>query len=76
VTVIEHGGLTALDDVYVRALASRYGNPAEVLRRDYIPALPGINAPGNYDTYARNPGAYWTQWAQSIENNTYQFFKP
>ncbi len=76
VTVIEHGGLTALNDVYVRALASRYGNPTEVLRRDYIPALPGVNAPGSYDAYARNPGAYWSQWAQSIENNTYQFFKP
>jgi hypothetical protein len=76
VTVIEHGGLTALDDVYVRALASRYGNPTEVLRRDYIPALPGINAPGSYDAYARNPGVYWSQWAKSIEDNTYPFFKP
>jgi hypothetical protein len=76
VTVIENGGLTALDDVYVRALASRYGNPTEVLRRDYVPALPGVNAPGSYDAYARNPGAYWTQWSKSIENNTYPFFKP
>ena len=49
VTLIEHGGLTALDDVYVRALASRYGNPSAILRRDYVPALPGINAPGSYD---------------------------
>jgi hypothetical protein len=76
VTIIENGGLTALNDIYVRALASRYGNPNEVLRRDYIPALPGINAPGDYDTYARDPGAYWSRWADSIENNTYQFFKP
>ena len=76
VTLVEHGGLTALDDVYVRALASRYGNPATILRRDYISAMPGINAAGSYDEYARNPGAYWTKWAQSIEQGTYQYFKP
>ncbi len=35
VTIIEHGGLTALDDTYVRALASRYGNP----ERDPAPRL-------------------------------------
>jgi hypothetical protein len=76
VTIIEHGGLTALDDTYVRALASRYGNPATILRRDYIPALPGINAPGSYDDYARNPGVYWTKWSASVENGTYEYFKP
>jgi hypothetical protein len=76
VTIIEHGGLSALDDVYVRALASRYGNPSTILRRDYIPALPGINAPGRYEDYARDPGAYWTRWAASIENGSYEFFKP
>jgi len=76
VTIIEHGGLAALDDVYVRALASRYGNPSTILRRDYIPALPGINAPGSYDDYARNPGAYWTKWSASIEAGTYEYFKP
>jgi len=76
VTLIEHGRLTAMDDVYVRALASRYGNVSSILRRDYIPALPGINAPGTYDEYARNPGAYWTKWVESIEAGTYPFFKP
>ncbi len=75
-TLVEHGGLAALGDVGVRALASRYGNPDTILRRDYIPALPGINAPGKYDDYARNPGAYWTKWAQSINAGTYEFFKP
>jgi hypothetical protein len=76
VTLIEHGGLTAMQDVYVRALASRYGNPNDILRRDYVSALPGINAPGTYDSYARNPGAYWTRWAESIEAGKYEFFKP
>jgi hypothetical protein len=76
VTVIEHGGLTALNDTYVRALASRYGNPNDILRRDYVSALPGVNAPGTYDSYARDPGAYWTRWAESIEAGKYEFFKP
>jgi hypothetical protein len=76
VTLLEHGGLTALDDVYVRALASRYGNPNDILRRDYVTALPGINAPGSYDTYARDPGAFWAAWAQSIEAGKYEFFRP
>ncbi len=76
VTIIEHGGLTALDDVLVRALASRYGNPSAILRRDYIPALPGINAPGTYDAYARNPGAYWQNWTERVEGGTYEYFKP
>jgi hypothetical protein len=76
VTLIEHGGLTALDDVYVRALASRYGNPSAILRRDYIPALPGINAPGKYDDYAKHPGAYWTKWAKDTEAGNNPYFKP
>ena len=76
VTLIENGGLTAMQDTYARALASRYGNPDAILRRDYVSALPGINAPGRYDDYARDPGTYWKNWAQSIEAGTYQFFKP
>ena len=76
VTLVEHGGLKALEDVGVRALASRYGNPTQILARDYVSALPGVNAPGSYDEYARHPGAFWTRWAQSIEAGTYSFFKP
>ena len=60
----------------IRALASRYGNPDEVLAEDWAPYLPGINAPGTYDSYARDPGAYWTRWARSIDAGTYEFFKP
>ena len=75
-TLVEHGGLSALNDVGVRALASRYGNPDVILRRDYIPAIPGVNTPGKYEDYARNPGAYWTQWANKINGGTYEYFKP
>jgi hypothetical protein len=76
ITLIEHGGMTALQDVGVRALASRYGNPDDILRRDYVTAMPGINMPGSYDQYARNPGAYWTKWSESIEAGTNAYFKP
>ncbi len=76
VTLVEHGGLKALDDVGVRALASRYGNPSQILARDYVTALPGINAPGSYDDYAKHPGAYWTRWAKSIEDGSNAHFKP
>ena len=76
ITLVEHGGLTALKDTYARALASRYGNPDRVLNRDYVPEIPGINAPGSYDDYARNPGAWWTNWAASIEDGKNAYFKP
>ena len=76
VTLIEHGGLTALDDVYVRALASRYGNPATILRRDYVTALPGINAPGSYDEYARIPAPTGRNGRRASSEGTYPYFKP
>lgn len=76
VTLIEHGRISALDDIYVRALASRYGNPDEVLRQDYVTAMPGVTVPGNYDDYAKDPGTYWINWAKSIDDGTYKHFKP
>jgi hypothetical protein len=57
-SVIEHGHLTALDDPEVRALAAKYGDPDEVLREDWIPDLPGINAPGLYEDYAKDPARF------------------
>jgi hypothetical protein len=53
--IIDHGRLTALDDPEVRRLAETYGDPADLLREDWIPTVPGINAPGSYDSYARDP---------------------
>ncbi len=76
ITLLEHGGLSSFEDVGVRALASRYGNPNDILRRDYIAPMPGVNMPGSYDAYARDPGAHWVSWAKSIEAGTYTYFKP
>jgi hypothetical protein len=70
-TVIEHGQIMAGKDPEVRALASRYGNPEELLRRDWTPEIPGITAPGNYNKdYGSDPGAFWTKWAKSVYEGT------
>ncbi len=71
ITLIDYGQITASNDPEVRALASRYGSPDEILARDWIPELPGITTPGNYDEdYSSNPGRHWTNWANSIINGT------
>ena len=74
-TIIEHGQLASLSDPEVRALAARYGDPDKLLRKDFVHPLPGINAPGTYESYARDPGAYWTRWAQEIEAGTSPWLK-
>ncbi len=58
IVVIERGHLTALDDPDVRKLASEFGDPDELLRDDWQPSIPGINAPGRYEDYAADP-ARW-----------------
>lgn len=77
VTLIDRGHLTALDHPLVRALASRYGNPDELLAEDWIPEIPGINVPGRYEEFARDP---WPFVADVLYNQvpkgTYRFFYP
>jgi hypothetical protein len=58
VTLIENGRLTALGDPEVRELAASFGDPDQLLREDWIPAVPGITASGSYDEYAKDP-ARW-----------------
>ena len=56
IALIEKGRLVSLDNPEVRALASRYGNPDQLLTEDWRPEIPGINAPGDYRTdYAPDP---------------------
>jgi len=43
--VVGNGHLLALDDPRVREVASKYGNPDELLKEIWIPAVSGINAP-------------------------------
>lgn len=59
VRIVDKGRLTFLDDPEVRQVAAKYGNPDEILREDWIPAVPGINVKGDYmKDYAFDPG-WW-----------------
>ena len=59
IRAIDSGHLMALDDPEVRALAAKYGDPDEVLKEEWIPKIPGINVPGDYDRdYGRDPAAW------------------
>ena len=56
--VILNGRLTAMDDLEVRRLAAKYGDPDEILKEDWIPQIPGITCAGSYEEYAGDP-ARW-----------------
>lgn len=54
--VIDRGRLTVLDDPVVRRVASLIANPNDLLAYDWVPAVPGINWPGDYlRDYAPDP---------------------
>lgn len=76
INLVDKGHLTALDDPEVRALAKKYGNPDEVLAEAWIPDVPGINAPGSYADYARNPWPYADAQMKKILNGTYPYYYP
>jgi len=60
--LIRKGHLTVLDEPEIRRAASQYGDPDELLRELWIPAVPGINIPGEYQKdYGNNPGAYFRE---------------
>lgn len=59
VPVIRNGRLSAYDDPDVRDLASKYGDPDELLTDIWTPPIPGINIAGSYEDYAKAPAA-WT----------------
>ena len=69
--------MTSLDNAEVRALASRYGNPDQLLAEDWRPEIPGINAPGNYDTdYAPDPWRTVKLVIDKVLAGTYEHFYP
>ncbi len=77
VALLDKGRMTSLDHPEVRALASRYGNPDDVLAEDWIPEVPGINAPGDYlKDYAPNPGQYSIKVLEKANNGTYEHYYP
>ncbi len=57
--IVDKGWLTIMSDPKIRALATKYGDPDELLRYDWQPPLPGINCEGDYmKDYAPDPAAY------------------
>jgi hypothetical protein len=77
VTLLDKGRMTSLDNAEVRALASRYGNPDQILAEDWRPEIPGINAPGNYMTdYAPDPWKTVKMVIDKVLAGTYEHFYP
>ena len=77
VNLLEKGHMTSLDNPEVRALASRYGDPNDLLTEDWIPEVPGINAPGDYlKDYAPDPGTYSLRLLDKATKGTYQHYFP
>lgn len=57
--MIDRGHLVALDDPGVRQIASAHGDPDQLLREAWIPGIAGINRPGRYEEYAKDPAAWF-----------------
>ncbi len=77
VNITDKGRMTSLDNPEVRALASRYGSPDELLQEDWRPGIPGINLPGDYaSTYGADPWKYVWGDIQKAIAGTYDHFYP
>ena len=76
VNVLDKGRLTSLDNSEVRALASRYGDPDELLTEDWRPDMPGINEPGDYAQYAADPWRFVRGAMDQVLAGTYPSFYP
>jgi len=76
VTIINKGHMTSLDSPEVRALTSRYGDPKELLAEDWVPEIPGINAPGRYEDYAKDPWKTVSMIFKKVEEGKYEYFYP
>lgn len=74
VNIVDRGRLTTLDNAEVRALASRYGDPDLILREEWVPGMPGINEPGNYERdYAPDPWKWIKKSGEEIQKGTYKY---
>jgi hypothetical protein len=76
IDIIKNGRMTSLDNAEVRALASRYGDPDKILSEEWVAEVPGINAPGKYEDYAKEPYKYHKAVNDKILAGTYDHFYP
>ncbi len=75
-TLIDKGELTAYRGPEIRALASRYGDPRDLLTEDWVAHIPGISAPGKYEDYAKDPWKTFSEIMKKVEAGTYEYFYP
>jgi hypothetical protein len=68
--------MNSLDSPEVRALTSRYGDPQDLLTEDWVPEIPGINAKGRYEDYAKDPWKYVTAIFKKVDDGSYEHFHP
>lgn len=74
INIIDRGRMSTLDNAEVRALASRYGDPDLILREEWIPSIPGINVPGDYQKdFAGDPWKWIKKTGEEIEKGTYKY---
>jgi hypothetical protein len=74
INIIDKGHLTTMDNAEVRALASRYGDPDLLLREEWVPGIPGVNMPGDYQKdYAPDPWKWVKREGEEIEKGTYKY---
>ena len=74
IDIVDKGHLTAMDNAEVRALASRYGNADLIMREEWIPGMPGINEPGDYQKdYAPDPWKHIKAAGEQIQKGTYPY---
>jgi hypothetical protein len=76
VDILDKGRMTSLDDPEVKALASRYGDPARILADDWIIDMPGVSAPGSYEQYAKDPWTYEKAVVDKAVAGTYEYYYP
>lgn len=56
IKLVDRGRITLFDTPEVRTVAAKYGDPDKIFRYDWVPAIPGITYPGNYQKdYAKDP---------------------
>jgi hypothetical protein len=76
IMLLDKGRARSLDSPEVRALASRYGDPNEVLATDWIPSIPGVNAPGDYEKYAEDPYSYKVEHMERVVSGEFDTYHP
>ena len=73
VQVLDKGNLVAAEDPEVRMIASKYGDPDELLRPLNRRVIPGSNAPGSYEEYAKDPWGFHVKELAEVKAGTHKY---